>query len=80
MPKQEASAEDEYFAREDIEKQHKLAHELAAQQAKIEHKFRHLAVPAIGEGASEQVIAILRDLERQPDVRSLMSICAGGRA
>jgi 2-methylcitrate dehydratase PrpD len=54
--------------------------DLAAQQAKIEHKFRHLAVPAIGEGASEQVIAILRDLERQPDVRSLMSICAGGRA
>jgi 2-methylcitrate dehydratase PrpD len=54
--------------------------DLAAQQAKIEHKFLHLAVPAIGEGATEQVIAILRDLERQPDVRSLMSICAGGRA
>jgi len=54
--------------------------DLPAQQAKIERKFRHLAVPAIGEGATERVIAILGDLERQPDVRTLMSICAGAPA
>jgi 2-methylcitrate dehydratase PrpD len=54
--------------------------DLDAQQAKIERKFRHLAIPAIGEGATEQAIAILRDLERQQDVRALMALCAGAAA
>jgi len=54
--------------------------DLDAQQAKIERKFRHLAVPAIGEGATERAIAILGDLERQPDVRTLMGLCAGAAA
>lgn len=54
--------------------------DLDAQQAKIERKFRHLAVPAIGEGGTERAIAILGDLERQPDVRTLMGLCAGAAA
>jgi 2-methylcitrate dehydratase PrpD len=54
--------------------------DLGAQQAKVERKFRHLAVPAIGEAASERAIAFLRDLERQPDVRTLMALCAGAGA
>jgi hypothetical protein len=51
--------------------------DLGAQQAKLERKFRHLAVPAIGEGGAERVIGMLRDLERQPNVRVLMEVCAG---
>ena len=54
--------------------------DLPAQQDKVERKFRHLAVPAIGNGATEQAIAMLRDLERQTDVRALMALCAGARA
>jgi len=54
--------------------------DLAAQQEKIERKFRHLAAPALGEAAAEQVVALVRDLERQPDVRALMALCAGDGA
>lgn len=36
MATNERTAEDEYFAREEIEKQHKLAKELAAKRAKAE--------------------------------------------
>jgi 2-methylcitrate dehydratase PrpD len=49
--------------------------DLDAQQAKIERKFRHLASPALGAERAEQVIAIVRALDRQPDVRALMRLC-----
>ena len=51
--------------------------DLAAQQAKIERKFRHLAATAPGEASADRAIALVRDLERLPDVRELMSLCRG---
>ncbi|HLK25276.1 MAG TPA: hypothetical protein VKT30_11515, partial [Caulobacteraceae bacterium] len=51
--------------------------DLAAQQAKIERKFRHLATPALGEARAEQAAGLVRDLERQSDVRQLMALVRG---
>ncbi len=48
--------------------------DLLAQQAKIERKFRHLAVPALGQAGADRVIALVRDLERQGDVRALTTV------
>ncbi|HEY9216721.1 MAG TPA: MmgE/PrpD family protein [Phenylobacterium sp.] len=48
--------------------------DLAAQQANIERKFRHLASEALAPDAVEQVIAICRDLEHQPTLRPLIEL------
>jgi 2-methylcitrate dehydratase PrpD len=51
--------------------------DLAAQQEKIERKFRHLATPSLGADAVDAAIATVSELERQPDVRRLMAVCGG---
>ncbi|HEX3915908.1 MAG TPA: MmgE/PrpD family protein [Caulobacteraceae bacterium] len=48
--------------------------DLAAQQDKLERKFRHLAGKALGEARAEDVIALCRDLERQPDLTALIAL------
>jgi hypothetical protein len=49
--------------------------DLAAQQAKLERKFRHLAAPAIGAERVERAIALCRALEREPDLSALVALC-----
>jgi hypothetical protein len=49
--------------------------DLAAQQAKLERKFRHLATPALGKAGCEQAIALTRTLEQQADLTALIAIC-----
>jgi 2-methylcitrate dehydratase PrpD len=49
--------------------------DLAAQQAKLEHKFRHLTEPALGAVAASEIIAICRDLEGAPNLAGLMALC-----
>jgi len=49
--------------------------DLAAQQAKLEHKFRHLAEPALGAAASSEIIAICRDLEAATNLTGLLALC-----
>jgi 2-methylcitrate dehydratase PrpD len=49
--------------------------DLAAQQEKLERKFRHLAQPALGAAHTEQALALCRDLERQPDLSALIALC-----
>ena len=51
--------------------------DLPAQQAKIERKFRHLAASALGEARADRAITLVRDLERQANVRELMRLCRG---
>lgn len=51
--------------------------DLAAQQEKLERKFRHLARRALGEDGAEAVIAICRRLEEQRDLKALMRFCRG---
>ena len=48
---------------------------LAAQQQKLERKFRHLATKALGEERADAVIDICRHLETQPDLRRLTEFC-----
>lgn len=48
--------------------------DLAAQQDKLERKFRHLAVPAIGAERAEQAIALCRAFEREPDLGALIGL------
>jgi 2-methylcitrate dehydratase PrpD len=50
---------------------------LAAQQAKLERKFRHLASGALGEARADRVIALCGSLETQPDLGELVGICRG---
>jgi 2-methylcitrate dehydratase PrpD len=51
--------------------------DLAAQQDRLERKFRHLTARALGEQA-DAVIDICRHLEAQPDLSRLMSLCRAG--
>ncbi len=48
--------------------------DLAAQQAKLERKFRHLATPALGAPGVEEAIALVRALETQPDLGRLAAL------
>lgn len=48
--------------------------DLAAQQEKLERKFRHLATPALGETGVAEAIALCRTLERQPDLTRLITL------
>ena len=47
--------------------------DLAAQQDKLERKFRHLTAPVLGSRADE-VIGLCRRLETLPDLRGLISL------
>ena len=49
--------------------------DLAAQQAKLERKFRHLATAALGETGADDVIELCRGLDRQPDLTRLIALC-----
>jgi 2-methylcitrate dehydratase PrpD len=51
--------------------------DLAAQQAKLERKFRHLATPALGEGGATEAISIVRTLDSQPNLRRLAELARG---
>jgi 2-methylcitrate dehydratase PrpD len=46
---------------------------------KLETKFRALANPLIGEKKAGQVVAIVRDLEKQKDLAALAAACASAR-
>jgi 2-methylcitrate dehydratase PrpD len=48
--------------------------DLAAQQAKLERKFRHLATAALGEGGVEEAIGLCRTLEAQPNLGRLAAL------
>jgi 2-methylcitrate dehydratase PrpD len=49
--------------------------DLAAQQDKLERKFRHLTASALGSGADE-AIALCRELETLPDLGALIALIA----
>jgi len=51
--------------------------DLDAQQAKLEHKFRHLATSALGPAGVEEAIRLCGTLERQPDLGRLISLVRG---
>jgi 2-methylcitrate dehydratase PrpD len=51
--------------------------DLAAQQAKLERKFRHLATPALGAAGVEEAIALCRELETLPDLGRLTDLLRG---
>ena len=51
--------------------------DLPAQQAKLEHKFRHQVRNVLSPRAADEVVAMVRDLDRQPDVKGLLRACAG---
>jgi 2-methylcitrate dehydratase PrpD len=50
--------------------------DLVAQQDRLERKFRHLTVHALGERA-DAVIDLCRHLESQPDLKRLAALCRG---
>jgi 2-methylcitrate dehydratase PrpD len=49
--------------------------DLAAQQEKLERKFRHLTFGLLGREAGEEAIEICRTLEVQPNLARLIEIC-----
>jgi hypothetical protein len=51
--------------------------DLAAQQAKLERKFRHLATSALGAAGVEEAISLCRTLEAQPDLGRLTALLRG---
>ena len=51
--------------------------DLAAQQAKLERKFRHLATAALGEAGVEEAIELCRALDAQPNVARLAALLRG---
>src|SRR5579863_965291 len=51
--------------------------DLAAQQDKLERKFRHLATPALGEAGATEVIELARALEAQTDLGRLAALVRG---
>ncbi|AEG49807.1 MmgE/PrpD family protein [Sphingobium chlorophenolicum L-1] len=53
------------------------AEDLAAQQNRVESKFRRLASGTLSPGAIDEIIALVAALELQPDVRSLMRLLHG---
>ncbi|HEY1751040.1 MAG TPA: MmgE/PrpD family protein [Caulobacteraceae bacterium] len=52
--------------------------DLAAQAAKLERKFRHLATPALGEAGAARVIELVGTLETLPDLGELVGIVGRG--
>jgi 2-methylcitrate dehydratase PrpD len=50
--------------------------DLAAQQEKLEHKFRHLASGALGPERARDVIALCRELEAQSNLIDLFALCS----
>jgi 2-methylcitrate dehydratase PrpD len=54
--------------------------DLAAQQEKLERKFRHLTRGALGDERAERVIGLCRNLEREPDLGDLLAACSQGLA
>jgi 2-methylcitrate dehydratase PrpD len=48
----------------------------SAQQAKLEHKFRHLARNDLDASAVERIVEICRNLEREPDLGGLLRACS----
>jgi hypothetical protein len=48
--------------------------DLAAQQARLERKFRHLATPALGEAGADRATELCRTLETLPDLGELIGI------
>ena len=50
-----------------------------AQWEKLETKFRALANPLIGEGKTDRVVAMVRNLEKQGDLKALAAACATAR-
>lgn len=51
--------------------------DLAAQQQRLEHKFRSLAGRTLGAAGTEQVIGLCRELEAQRDLSGLIALCRG---
>ena len=51
--------------------------DLAAQQEKLERKFRCLAGKALGPARTEAVIGLCRTLEAQPGLSELIGLCRG---
>jgi 2-methylcitrate dehydratase PrpD len=49
--------------------------DLAAQQEKLERKFRHLTFGLLGREAGDEAIEICRTLEAQPNLARLVEIC-----
>ena len=50
--------------------------DLARQQANLERKFRHLVRNALDEEAADKVVALVRELENQPDLGALLRACS----
>ena len=48
--------------------------DLAAQQAKLERKFRHLATPALGAAGAAEVTELCGALDRLPDLTRLVTL------
>lgn len=53
----------------------KPVRDLAAQQAQIERKFRHLAEPAVGAARASEIVQICGSLESARDVAGLLALC-----
>jgi hypothetical protein len=51
------------------------ARDLAAQQARLELKFRHLTRAALTPAAADEVIDICRTLETRLDLARLLTLC-----
>jgi 2-methylcitrate dehydratase PrpD len=52
--------------------------DLPSQQKKLEHKFRHLVRHVLHDRASERVTEILRNLEHEANLDSLLRACSEG--
>ncbi|WP_166430436.1 MmgE/PrpD family protein [Polymorphobacter arshaanensis] len=50
--------------------------DLAAQQQRIERKFRSLGNDSLAAGTPDRIIALCRDLDRAPDLSNLLAACA----
>ena len=48
--------------------------DLAAQQAKLERKFRHLATAALGAAGASEVTELCGALDRLPDLTRLITL------
>jgi 2-methylcitrate dehydratase PrpD len=50
--------------------------DLAAQQGKLEHKFRYLARHGLDPKAVEEIVETCRNLDREPDLNRLLRACS----
>ena len=48
--------------------------DLAAQHAKLERKFRHLATPALGQAGASEATELCGALDRLPDLTRLITL------